>query len=182
MSADLGISVNETKELFQKHAQEMPFVSELSRECQNVVRKRGYLRSLLKRHVRFPYAEPTRYDARVPGELLTWEEAKVRWKDEKLVHARLYKALNSLIQPSAADQTKAAMLAVWKSDLGKTVMIQVHDELCCSIEKSADNDRLKEIMKNAVPFVPDPKPGRTEPFLSVPSKVTTEVNEAWSGQ
>ncbi len=39
-----------------------------------------------------------------------------------------YKALNRLIQGSAADQTKKAMLDCYKE--GLTPMLTVHDELC----------------------------------------------------
>jgi DNA polymerase I-like protein with 3'-5' exonuclease and polymerase domains len=81
--------------------------------------------------------------------------------------AHTYKALNRLIQGSAADQTKKAMVDVHEQ-LGIIPLIQVHDELDCSVKNEKEADKVKEIMENCVE-------------LEVPSKVDIEVNETWGG-
>ena len=75
-----------------------------------------------------------------------------------------YKALNRLIQGSAADQTKKAMLELSKE--GYTAHIQVHDELDFSVATDKDKSRIKEIMEQAVK-------------LQVPNKVDVECGLNW---
>jgi DNA polymerase I-like protein with 3'-5' exonuclease and polymerase domains len=64
-----------------------------------------------------------------------------------------YKALNKLIQGSAADMTKKAMVELHKE--GITPHIQVHDELDISVDGNAD--KIKEIMETAVELEVDNK-------------------------
>ena len=73
-----------------------------------------------------------------------------------------YKALNRLIQGSAADMTKKAMIELHKE--GITPHIQVHDELDISVDNNAD--KIKEIMESAVD-------------LEVPNKVDYESGPNW---
>jgi DNA polymerase I-like protein with 3'-5' exonuclease and polymerase domains len=73
-----------------------------------------------------------------------------------------YKALNRLIQGSAADMTKKAMVELHKE--GITPHIQVHDELDISVDNNAD--KIKEIMESAVD-------------LEVPNKVDYESGPNW---
>ena len=70
-----------------------------------------------------------------------------------------------MIQGSAADQTKQAMLNLYKE--GYLAHIQVHDELDFSVESDKDADRIKEIMETCVED------------LIVPSKVDVERGPNW---
>jgi|TARA_A100001201_G_scaffold49972_1_gene49817 DNA polymerase I-like protein with 3'-5' exonuclease and polymerase domains len=78
--------------------------------------------------------------------------------------AYTYKALNKLIQGSAADMTKKAMLELYKE--GIVPHIQIHDELDLSIESDAQAKKIIEIMEQAV-------------TLEVPNKVDYEVGNNW---
>jgi DNA polymerase I-like protein with 3'-5' exonuclease and polymerase domains len=75
-----------------------------------------------------------------------------------------YKGLNRLIQGSAADQTKAAMVALNKA--GFRLLLQVHDEVAVSVNNKEEALAAAEIMRNAVQ-------------LEVPSKVDTEIGPSW---
>ena len=75
-----------------------------------------------------------------------------------------YKALNSLIQGSAADQTKKALVDL--ADEGILPMIQIHDELALSIPDEKTARKAKEIMENCVQ-------------LRVPSVVDAELGPSW---
>jgi len=75
-----------------------------------------------------------------------------------------YKALNRLIQGSAADQTKKAMVECYKE--GLIPLLTVHDELCFSISSEDQASRIKEIMETCVE-------------LRVPSKVDQELGANW---
>ena len=69
-----------------------------------------------------------------------------------------------MIQGSAADMTKKSMLDLYKE--GIVAHIQIHDELCVSIETDSQAKKIVEIMENAVK-------------LEVPNKVDYESGENW---
>jgi len=75
-----------------------------------------------------------------------------------------YKALNKLIQGSAADMTKKAMLELYKE--GIIPHIQVHDELDISVKNPEHAQKIKDIMESAVD-------------LEVPNKVDYESGPNW---
>ena len=70
-----------------------------------------------------------------------------------------------MIQGSAADQTKQAMIDCYKA--GFKPLLQIHDELCFSIEKESDVKSVKHIMENAIDS------------LKVPSKVDIALGRSW---
>ena len=80
--------------------------------------------------------------------------------------AMTYKALNRLIQGSAADQVKAAMIKCYK--VGHMPMLQIHDELCFSVEREEDEVEIEKAMvfNDAV-------------TLEVPSKVDKALGDNW---
>ena len=78
--------------------------------------------------------------------------------------AYTYKGLNRLIQGSAADQTKAGMVALHKA--GFDLLLQVHDEIALSVYSKDEALQAAEIMRNAV-------------TLEVPSKVDVEIGSSW---
>jgi hypothetical protein len=66
----------------------------------------------------------------------------------RIKRAMTYKGLNRLIQGSAADQTKAAMLALKKA--GFRLLLQVHDEIAISVDKAEQAREVARIMTEAV--------------------------------
>jgi DNA polymerase-1 len=78
--------------------------------------------------------------------------------------AYTYKSLNKLIQGSAADMTKKAMLDLYKEKI--VAHIQIHDELCVSVEGENHAKKIVEVMENAV-------------TLEVPNKVDYEKGKTW---
>jgi DNA polymerase I-like protein with 3'-5' exonuclease and polymerase domains len=85
-------------------------------------------------------------------------------KTAKIRRAMTYKALNKLIQGSAADMTKKAMLDLYEE--GIIPHIQIHDELDISVRDEQQAARIVEIMENAV-------------TLAVPNKVDYESGNTW---
>ena len=75
-----------------------------------------------------------------------------------------YKALNRLIQGSAADMTKRAMILLHKE--GILPHIQIHDELCISIPNKKAALKIKDIMEKAI-------------RLKIPNKVNYAVGNNW---
>jgi DNA polymerase I-like protein with 3'-5' exonuclease and polymerase domains len=75
-----------------------------------------------------------------------------------------YKALNRLIQGSAADQTKKAMIDLDKE--GITPMIQIHDELAISLNGDPETQKKLLILWKTIE-------------MSVPSKVDVAIGNNW---
>jgi DNA polymerase I-like protein with 3'-5' exonuclease and polymerase domains len=84
--------------------------------------------------------------------------------EPKVKRCFTYKALNKLIQGSAADMTKQAMLNLYKE--GIVPHIQIHDELDISVRDEQQAARIVEIMENAVK-------------LAIPNKVDYESGDTW---
>ena len=61
-----------------------------------------------------------------------------------------YKALNRLVQGSAADMTKKAMVLLYEK--GIVPHIQIHDELCVSIKDNETRNTVQKIMEIAIPL------------------------------
>jgi DNA polymerase I-like protein with 3'-5' exonuclease and polymerase domains len=75
-----------------------------------------------------------------------------------------YKALNRLIQGSAADMTKKAMVELHKK--GIVPHIQIHDELCISVDSEEKATMIKKTMKKAA-------------ILLIPNKVNCKKGANW---
>ena len=75
-----------------------------------------------------------------------------------------YKALNRLILGSAADMTKKAMVELHKA--GILPHIQIHDELCLSIDNVEQAELIKKIMEKAI-------------SLLIPNKVNYKKGSNW---
>jgi DNA polymerase I-like protein with 3'-5' exonuclease and polymerase domains len=160
LADQLGIPAGDAKDLIKRHRSKVPFVKQLADMATKQADKNGQIRTLLGRKCRFHLWEPIKFGV---GKPLPHEQAlKEYGKDIK--RAFTYKALNRLIQGSAADQTKKAMLDCYNE--GLTPMLTVHDELCFNIESQEQTDRIKEIMETGV-------------SLKVPSKIDVDIKEDW---
>ena len=87
-----------------------------------------------------------------------------KFGENNIRRAYTYKALNKLIQGSAADMTKKAMLDLYEEKI--IPHIQIHDELDVSVESEKHANKIIDIMQNAVK-------------LHVPNKVDYESGENW---
>ena len=160
LADQLGIPAQDAKDLISQHRSKVPFVKQLADMATKQADKNGQIRTLLGRKCRFPLWEPNKFGV---GKPLSHDDAQKEYgKDIK--RAFTYKALNRLIQGSAADQTKKAMLDCYNE--GLTPMLTVHDELCFNIESDDQAARIKEIMETGIP-------------LKVPSKIDVDIKTDW---
>ena len=160
LASQLGLSKEETDDLFAKFHANVPFVKQLMEQATRKAENVGFLRTLLGRKCRFDKWEPRAFG--IHKALPLWEAEKEYGRDLK--RAWTYKALNRLIQGSSADMTKKAMVDLYEE--GIVSHIQVHDELNCSIESKEQATRIKEVMDNTVE-------------LKVPLKVDMEIGPSW---
>tara|TARA_R100000655_G_scaffold19869_1_gene41302 strand:- start:85 stop:2082 length:1998 start_codon:yes stop_codon:yes gene_type:complete len=189
---ELNLEQDKAKDLFDKYHDKVPFVKQLSDTVMKFSNNNEKLYTLYDRFCRFPKYESANRKwnnktKRFDTELLTKTEAmelcikeyKERWdekdrlSDEKIIEqvfptqyqpAFTYKALNRLIQGSAADMTKKAMVDLYKK--GILPQIQIHDELCISIKNNEEAQLVKSIMENAIP-------------LEINNKVTYKKGNNW---
>jgi DNA polymerase I-like protein with 3'-5' exonuclease and polymerase domains len=159
----LGINdEEEAKELINKYHVKVPFVKQLMKQTMNRAQTAGRIRTIGGRLCRFDKWEPKDWNSRKWYD--TWKEAADENGSGNIRRAFTYKALNRLIQGSAADMTKKAMVNLYKE--GILPMVQVHDELNVSITDDKQAEKVKKIMEEAVP-------------LEIPNKVDYESGENW---
>ena len=158
LMAELGINEDKAKDLFKQYHNRVPFVKTLMDSVMRKAANNGRIRTWLGRRCRFDLWEPNQYGIHkaLP------HEAALAEHGPGIRRAYTYKALNRLIQGSAADMTKKAMVELHKE--GITPHIQVHDELDISVSDNAD--KIKEIMESSV-------------NLEVPIKVDFEYGKNW---
>jgi DNA polymerase I-like protein with 3'-5' exonuclease and polymerase domains len=130
----------------RKFNAEAPFLKILFDNVMNKASKRGYIRTILGRKARFDFWT-TGYD-RAP--VKTYEKAKEKYPDNQLFRAFVSKALNRLIQGSAADQAKKAMVDAY--DAGFDLRLPVHDEINSMVKNEKEALDLKLIMEQSIPL------------------------------
>ena len=157
LQAELGISTkDEATKLFNKYHDSVPFVKDLSDAISRDGAAFGYIKTFGGRRCRFNKWEIAEWSAGKFTPPMSKPDAEAAYFDKypeatkaNIRRAYTYKALNKLIQGSAADMTKQSMVDLYKE--GIVPHIQVHDELDISIEKGSNqHKKIIEIMENAV--------------------------------
>ena len=165
LAGELDVPVDEAKDVLKHFNETLPFVKGLSMGVMNRLNQKdskGELRSLLGRRCRFNLWEPDTFEM---NKALPYEDAVKAYGDTvRLKRAYTYKALNRLIQASAADMTKKAMVDIYEQ--GMLPMIQIHDEIAMSVKNREEAENISQIMQNAIP-------------LSIPNKCDVEVGPSW---
>ena len=160
LQAELGVSKEKAAELFDQYHAKVPFVKQLMNSASNRAQERGQIRTLLGRLCRFHLWEPNSFGMH---KALPHEDA-LQEHGPGIKRAYTYKALNKLIQGSAADMTKKSMLELYKE--GIVAHIQIHDELDISVESPEHAKKIVDIMESAID-------------LDIPNKVDYESGENW---
>ena len=159
--SELEVSEDEAQALLQIYHDRVPFIRQIQDNCKRVAEQRGHITTLGGRKCHFNLWEPvwSEGNAKTP---FPEEKAKEEY-GSNLKRSFTYKALNKLIQGSAADMTKLAMRDLWKE--GMVPHLQIHDELDYSIfnEDQAQLviDRMSNCVEMRVPLVVDYESGET---------------------
>src|SRR6056300_1076597 len=172
LQADLGLSTkDEAEKLFNQYHENVPFVKDLMNMTSQMSQKSGSIGTLLGRRCRFDKWEIAEWNngkfiapMSKPDAEASYFEKYPNATRANIRRAMTYKALNKLIQGSAADMTKKAMLDLYNE--GIIPHIQIHDELDISVESEEHAKKIIEIMENAV-------------TLAVPNKVDYESGNNW---
>ena len=175
LQKELGLDQIKARNLFNEYHNRVPFVRQLSQDLIQFSKDNKLLFTLYDRFCRFDKWETTNKEWNPetnrfnPVTLYTEKDAREAFKAEMLdkfkenkidpnymdyfdryyTPAFTYKALNRLIQGSAADMTKKAMVDLYEK--GIIPHIQIHDELCFS---TTDHEAkiIKETMEQTIPL------------------------------
>ena len=189
LQKELNLDPQKARTLFNTYHAKVPFVRQLSQDLSRFASDEGLLFTLGDRFCRFDkwesrdkewnpetnrFTEVTLYpteEEAIDGYKLEQMTKYDKLTDPKNEHfekhytrAFTYKALNRLVQGSAADMTKKAMVLLYEK--GIVPHIQIHDELCVSIKDEETRTTVQETMETAIP-------------LMVKSKVDYESGPNW---
>jgi DNA polymerase I-like protein with 3'-5' exonuclease and polymerase domains len=160
LMAELGLMKEAAEKLIAQYHAKAPFIKQLMQAVSRRADESGRIRTLGGRVCHFDLWEPTTFGAGFPK---THAEALKEY-GPGIKRAGTYKALNRLIQGSAADMTKLSIIAL--SENGIVPHIQIHDELDVSVEHSEQAKQIVEIMESAIK-------------LEIPNKVDYECGSNW---
>jgi DNA polymerase I-like protein with 3'-5' exonuclease and polymerase domains len=162
----------EAQELFELYDRKLPFVKALAKHCEKQANRFGHL-------ALYDGARRHWHSWEMLG--VAWskgagpcsrEEAERRIKDPEHPWYRRYglrridtrKAMNALIQGSAARHTKLWMRAVWRE--GIVPLLQMHDSLDCSVSSPEQAERVAQLAREVV-------------ALAVPIRVDLAFGRNW---
>jgi DNA polymerase I-like protein with 3'-5' exonuclease and polymerase domains len=147
LAASLGLSKEDADILISKYNRKVPFVKMLSDRCMKKANDDGVIRTKKGRKCRFDKWETKDWGLHIAD---TEENIRAKYGKDNMKRAYTYKALNRLIQGSAADQTKQAIVSC--AEAGHLPILQIHDELCFNIKDEQQAKEIKNIMENCMEF------------------------------
>jgi DNA polymerase I-like protein with 3'-5' exonuclease and polymerase domains len=160
LMAELGLMKEAAEKLIAQYHKKAPFIKQLMQAVSRRADESGRIRTIGGRVCHFDLWEPTTW-----GEGLPKPHAEaIKEYGHGIKRAGTYKALNRLIQGSAADMTKLSIIAL--SEAGIVPHIQIHDELDISVESNEHAKQIVEIMESSIK-------------LEIPNKVDYEFGDNW---
>ena len=137
-AAMIGKPLSAAQAIFAQYDRELPFILNLSRLCAREARRHGYLELYdgARRHwdnweaLGVAWTQGLGPCARAEAERRV-ADSEHPWHRRPLRRADTHKAMNALIQGSAARHTKLWMRACWRE--GIVPLLQMHDALECSV-------------------------------------------------
>ena len=130
LSQTINVSTKEAKEFIDKYFESFPSVREFLNSQKELVKKRGYVETLLKRRRFFDFNSVNSFMAS------NFEREGV----------------NTIFQGSAADLIKLSMIEIHKLTPKPKMILQIHDELIFEVENEKEAEKYKEIMENIYPL------------------------------
>ena len=150
----LGLSREESEYIITNYHESVPFVRATYNSAKNRANERGFITTFGGRRVRFELWEPKFNTLRKKA--MRYDDA-VEEYGPRVSRAFTHKALNGLLQGSAADLMKTAMRDIYRSGATKIVgvpKLTCHDELGHSANESKEHQEaiseVKHIMENCM--------------------------------
>lgn len=150
----IGCEYEEAELFTREYDEKLPFVTETFNAAAAQAQTKGYVKTVLGRRRRFPLWEPL--EGKHPA---LPREAALEKYGARIKRAFTYKALNGVLQGSAADHQKKAMVDLWRSGICTilgTPLLTVHDELDWSRPQTPEGGaallEAKRIIEAAIPL------------------------------
>jgi len=160
----LQMSTHKAQALLNSYHEGFPFMKELMNYCIEVAEQRGFVKTVLGRRRRFDMWEPP-YFQRGKFPIKGREAAIAKYGSVR--RASLHKAMNSIVQGSAAEQMKRALVQIHAERI--PLLITLYDEIGASIQSGQQSVMIKEITENAIQF-------------TVPQVMEFKVMDSWGGK
>lgn len=158
-------------EVMDTYHDRAPFIKAIYNLASDRAQRVGFVKTILNRRSRFNTYEPRRSERGQHFDDLPYGQALAAYGEVR--RAKTHKALNRVLQGSAADLMKMAMVLIWEAGLihengPLAVHLTVHDELDGSADPGAEGQKylseLQHIMETAIPLkVPVLTSGSTGP-------------------
>lgn len=156
MARNLGRPLDAVKPIFNQYHHRLPFVKDIYNECDKRAKDRRWISTYLGRRRRWNKFESMDWET-ARAEKPMSEEAAIAAYGKKYRVANANKALNALLQGSAADIMKIAMVDIWDAgicDVLGAPLSTVHDELNWSVpdtnEAQQAHEESRRIMETCV--------------------------------
>jgi DNA polymerase I-like protein with 3'-5' exonuclease and polymerase domains len=157
--------------IYERYDRALPFVHQLAKLCQRTAQRHGFVELYdgARRHwdewvAAVDWTKGAGPCPRDEAERRVNDPAHPWYRKGPLRRADTHKAMNALIQGSAARHTKLWMRAVWRE--GITPLLQMHDALECSVSSPEQAERVAELGCEAV-------------ALEVPMRVDLKYGRNW---
>lgn len=155
LAASLGLTDSAGKALVETYFGALPYVKQTLEHYGSMTGREGFIATILGRRSHFTQFVPSTRNGRNEFPL-PYEEAVAKW-GSRVERVGLHKAVNRLLQGSAADLMKKAMVDCYEAGLFNDLMpsLTVHDELDWSDPCEAWSDKqfkeIRHIMETAIP-------------------------------
>jgi DNA polymerase I-like protein with 3'-5' exonuclease and polymerase domains len=169
-AAMIGKPESEARTIYAQYDRLLPFVHQLSKRCEYTAKTHGHIELYdgARRHWD-DWVAWVNWKGTTP---CSHEEAERRINDPSHPWYRkgpphridTHKAMNALIQGSAARHTKLWMRACWRE--GIVPLLQMHDSLDCSVASPEQAERVAQLGREAV-------------TLEVPIQVDLKFGKTW---
>jgi DNA polymerase I-like protein with 3'-5' exonuclease and polymerase domains/RecA-family ATPase len=169
-AAMIGQPESDARTIYARYDRMLPFVHQLSKRCEHTARSRGYIELYdgARRHWD-DWVAWVNWKGTAP---CSREEAERRINDPEHAWYRkgpphridTHKAMNALIQGSAARHTKLWMRTCWRE--GIVPLLQMHDCLDLSVASPTQAERVAQLGRDAV-------------TLAVPIEVDLKFGRSW---
>lgn len=147
MSRQLKMSLSAAKDLIASYDRGFPWVNQLLNYCMEVADQRGYVKTVLGRRRRFDMWEPPSFQrGKFP---IRGKEAAIKAYGS-VRRAHLHKAMNSVVQGSAAEQMKKTLVHLFKERID--LLVTLYDEIGASVTSEREAKLIKDVTENAITF------------------------------
>lgn len=163
LADDLKLTLPKAKALLNTYDEGFPFMKELMQICMQKADQRGYVTTVLGRRRRFDMWEPP-YFRRGAFPIKGRNAAMLKYGSVRRAH--LHKAMNSVIQGTAAEQMKKALVTLHSERI--PLLVTLYDEIGASIQSEKQALLIKEVTEHAIEF-------------TVPQVMEYKLMPSWGG-